>query len=159
MAYAFDIGSQIKAEAGFVLRLTSAAAGITTASTASLGEVIDRLSYPGNSVVNLVKVTAKIASTAASYITVGIRLEDADSSESTSFGEYTTEVQKYVGSTAAAAASTYQNVVVQNVDLSGAKRYIRQVVTIAPAATCSSGTTQAEGVLIFGGLPQMPSTY
>lgn len=159
--YAHDIGSQVAVLNGFTLALTSAAAGITTASTAALGQVIDRTALTGNyqSCKNTVALFSRATSTSGSaYCTVGISIEDADSSESTSFSAFTTSKSYTFGCTSEIAATNTYGTHSQDVDLSGAGRYIRQVVTITKVATSSADTVQAEGVLIFGGGSVLPAT-
>lgn len=160
MAYAYDIGSQIAVAHSYTLPLTSHAAGVTTASTESMGLVIDRQALAGDyqSVKSMVAVYFVGATTQTPGLTVTLKLEEADSSESTSFSAFTTAKTVTIGSTAAAAATNYYGKLEEDIDLSGAARYIRQVVTVANVATCSSDTCQAEGVLIFGGARILPAT-
>ena len=160
MGYVHDIGSQLTALHAYTLALTSAAAGITTASTASMGQVIDRLSYGDyNSMKSVVCLFSRITSTsAAGYATVGINIEHGDSSESTSMSAFTTQTTKVVGTTSNTAAANYYGFITQDVDLAGAKRYMRQIVTITKVATSSFDTIQAEGAFIFDGASITPTT-
>src|SRR5574343_822690 len=140
--HAHDIGSQLAVVGSYHLPLTSHAAGVTTASTEALGAVIDRLQFKSDftSVKSIVGLFFQGATTQTPACTVTLALEDAASSESTSFSAYTTATSKIVGSTAAAAAAVYNEYISQDVNLAGAQRYIRQVVTVINTATCSSDT-------------------
>lgn len=161
MGYAHDVGAGLAVVNAYTLALTSAAAGITTASTASMGEPLDRQSMGGHfqSVKSCVSLFARVTSTSGSgYCTVGLALEDADSSESTSFSAFTTATTLTLGSTSAAAATNYYGIHSQDIDLAGAGRWIRQVVTITKVATSSIDTVQADGVLVFGGASIIPAT-
>jgi hypothetical protein len=160
MGYAHDIGSQVAVVHSYTLALTSAAAGVTTASTASMGEPIDRLAMAGDfqSVKNCVSLFFRAATTATPANTVTIALEDSDTSGSTSFVAYTTATSKIIGCTSGLAATNYYGQHSQDIDLAGAGRWLRQVVTVINTATCSSDTMQAEGYLIFGGCSVAPAT-
>lgn len=161
MGYAHDIGSQLAVVAGIVIAPTSTT-GFTTASTASMGFPIDRQALAGDyqSVKSIVALfNRQISTSAAGYVTVGLRLEHADSSNSTSFtAAHTTATSIDVGCTSELAAANYSECHFQDIDLSGAKRWIRQVVTLARPATCSFDTVQADGVLVFGGGSVLPGT-
>jgi hypothetical protein len=160
MGYAHDIGSQLAVVHGYTLPLTSHAAGVTTASTESMGEPVDRLAMAGSfeSVKSCVAVYFVGATTQKAACTVTLALEDAASSNSTSFAAYTTATSKIIGCTSELAATNYYGIVSQDIDLAGADRWIRQVVTVINTATCSSDTTQAEGVLVFGGVNILPAS-
>jgi hypothetical protein len=155
-----DIGSQVAVVNAYTLALTSAAAGLTTSSTASQGEPVDRTTLTGNyhSVKSVVSLFSRAASTSGNaYPTVGLRLEESDSSGGT-YTAHTTEVGKVIGCTSESAALNSYCIHSQDIDLGGAKRWIRQVVTITKVATSSADTLQAEGLLIFGGPSVLPAT-
>lgn len=160
MGYAHDIGSQVAVVHGYTLPLTSHAAGVTTASTESMGEPIDRQAMAGDfqSVKNCVAVYFVGATTQTPALTVTLALEDADTSGSTSFVAFTTATSKTIGCTSQLAATNYYGVHSQDIDLAGAGRWVRSIVTVINVATCSSDTCQAEGFLIFGGASVCPAT-
>jgi hypothetical protein len=161
MGYDFDIGSQVAVAHGYSLSLTSST-GFTTGSTASMGDPIDLWAIGGNpkSCKSIVSLFNKQVSTSAlGYCTVTLKLETADSSNSTAFdAAHTTADSQSVGCTSEAAAANYSEFITQDINLDGAERWIRQVVTIARAATSSFDGVTAEGVLIFGGLSVLPGT-
>jgi hypothetical protein len=160
MGFAHDIGSQIASVCAYHLPLTSHAAGVTTASTEAVGESIDRLAMAGNfqSCKSVVGLFFTGATTQTAACTVTLALEDADTSGSTSFVAYTTAVSKIIGCTSGLAATNYWATITQDVDLAGAGRWVRQVVTVINTATCSSDTMEAIGVLEFGGCAIAPAT-
>lgn len=159
--YDLDIGSQLPVIHGYSLGLTSST-GFTTGSTASMGDPIDLWAITGNpkSCKSIVSLFNKQTSTSAGgYVTVTLALETADSSNSTAFdAAHTTAVSQLVGCTSQEAAANYSEVVLQDINLDGAKRWIRQIVTIARTATSSFDSVQGEGVLVFGGLSVLPSS-
>jgi hypothetical protein len=160
MGYAHDIGSRVAVVHGYTLPLTSHAAGVTTASTESMGEPIDRSAMADTfqSVKSVVALYFVGATTQTAACTVTLALEHAASSESTSFSVHTTATTKIVGCTSGLAATNYYSAHSQDIDLAGAKRWIRQVVTVINTATCSSDTCQAEGLLVFGGARVLPAS-
>jgi hypothetical protein len=160
MAHAYDIGSQLVPVGSYRLVLTSHAAGITTASTESMGKEIDLWQYKNHfaSCQSIVALDFVGATTQTPACTVTLRMEDADTSGSTSFVAYTTAVSKVVGCTSELAATNYIDTISQDVNLSGASRWIRQVVTVINTATCSSDTITAVGCLAFGGASILPPT-
>ena len=161
MAYDFDIGSQVVAVPGITIAPTSST-GFTTGSTASMGFPVDRLGMTGSfqSVKSIVALfNRQVSTSACGYVTVGLSLEHGDSSESTSFTEaYSTATSISVGCTSQAAAANYEELHYQDIDLSGCKRWVRQVVTLARPATSSFDTIQADGVLVFGGANVLPAS-
>jgi len=160
MGFAHDIGSRLAVVHGYTLPLTSHAAGVTTASTEAMGEPVDRLAMAGDfqSVKNCVSLFFTGATTQTAACTVTIALEDADTSGSTSFVAYTTATSKIIGCTSGLAATNYYGQHSQDIDLAGAGRWIRQVVTVINTATCSSDTIQGEGYFIFGGCVVSPAS-
>ena len=161
MGYAHDIGSQLAVLPGITIAPTSTT-GFTTGSTASMGFPVDRQALAGNyqSVKSIVSLfNRQVSTSAAGYVTVGLSLEHGDSSNSTSFtAAHTTATSIDVGCTSELAAANYSECHFQDIDLAGAKRWIRQVVTLARIATSSFDTIQADGVLVFGGASILPGT-
>lgn len=159
--YERNIGSQLAAVHSYSLGLTSST-GFTTGSTASMGDPIDLWAITGNprSMKAIVSLFNKQTSTSAGgYVTAAISIETADSSNSTAFdAAHTTAVSQAVGCTSQEAAANYSEIVTQDVDLSSAERWIRQIVTIARTATSSFDSVQGEGVFVFGGLSVLPGT-
>jgi hypothetical protein len=158
--HAHDIGSQLAAVNAITIAPTSST-GITTGSTGSMGFPVDRRAMASdfNSAKLVVSLFSRQVSTSGSgYCTVTLNVEDGASSESTSFSAYTTAVSYSVGCTSQAAAGNYQEIVSQDVNLAGAGRWLRALVTVARPATSSYDLIQAEGVWIFGGASILPAT-
>jgi hypothetical protein len=149
-----DVGRRLKVVAG--VSLTSAA--VPSSSGAALtGATIDRLGlgrmyYSCKSVGKgrFVGSTVQNVSLAASF---------QHSSDGTSWDSYSTatNASAAVGSTGATGAQAVEAIVEQNVNLAGARRYVRQVLTPSFSSGTSGDSAYFSGDVVFGGADERPA--
>ncbi len=140
------------------LRRLSAAATATAAgtgdSTTTTGATIDRFGFGAgrpNSMVFGVAYDATLAT--SKTLSIGYAVQDSD--DGVTFADFATATYATVatGTTAASVASgTFE----ANIDLSGAKRYVRGNFAVDLSAT-QTDTAAARAVGVFGGFDKLPA--
>jgi hypothetical protein len=150
----FNVGVRLKTALGTTsvsLSQTSAAA-----STGVNGQTIDRNTsgYKRYYSCKAALVASFVASSSQRTATVAVNVEH--SSDGTSWDSYTTGTAATFGST---NGTTHYQTAETNVNLNGARRYIRMVIGAPTYADCSSGqgVFSGAGVVVFGGADTLPA--
>jgi hypothetical protein len=133
---------------------TAATAGGTGDNTLVTGVIIDRAASGwAQSCVVAIPFTATLA--AAATLSVGGVLQDGENSGLSDAGTFATLTNAVVA-TGPSGGGTVTGVVELNVNLAGAKRYVR--LNFTPDLSASGTDTAAlSAVLVFGGATRLPA--
>ncbi len=153
----YDTGALFK---GFNM-FNPAVVTTTNDATAQNGYVVDRQFQNATGDLGDLYQSAKIvvpasySLAAAETVTIRLEVQHSDTTGSTTFATYankdgSTAVTDVFGDTASTAAQTGNVVTESDIDLRGAKRYLR--ISITPTLSAASAdTVDIAGVAVFGG--------
>lgn len=150
----FNFGVRAKT----VLGTTSVSLSQTsnTATTGVNGQTIDRNTsgYKRYYSCKAALIASFVAASSQRTATIAVNVEH--SSDGTSWDSYATGTAATFGST---NGTTHYQVAETNVNLNGARRYIRVVLPAPTYADCSSGqgVFSGMGVVVFGGADTLPA--
>ena len=159
----FNVGTRIKSKTALAVVITQTS---NTAATTQDGLTIDRNLSPLKRYYSCkVCIGGQFlygASSAHTATIAGFTFQH--SSDGTSWDNYTTNATTVVWGTSAAAASlttagTESDELEHNVNLNGARRYVRVQIPAPTFTDCSSGSVLTiGGTLVFGGADELPAT-
>lgn len=144
-----DIGAQLAPRACGGVEATAGGAGDATEKD---GQWIDRQGYLSATLVITYEATLGDGET----LSIAANLQDADDDQGTGAADYGDAIANAVVATGGTGGSTEVGQVRQDVDLSGAKQYVRGQFT----PDLSAGTTDVavvSAVLILGGADEVPA--
>lgn len=144
-----DIGAQITGRAAGAADVTAAGSGDNTEVS---GPYIDRRGFLSAKLVIHYKAVLQQDET----ISIAANLQDADSTGGSGLGDFGNAVANAVQATGGAGGSTEEGVVELDVDLSGAKQYVRAQFTPDLSAS-GTDTAIVSAVLILGGADVIPA--
>lgn len=154
MAATYDIGHYIKAMPGLPNTSVPSSSG-----AAFNGITIDRLALGRRYQSCRSAIQGRLTASTAQAAQVTPTFQH--SSDGTSWDNFSTATNPAltgIGSTASTGASqSTDGVAEQAVDLRGARRYVRQVGTVAFTLTTSGDSLAVSGMVIFGGADELPS--
>lgn len=149
----YDFGKTCKVVPAIapVTQNSSAAAAIT-------GLTIDRFALPRRYYSCRVATVGRLTGSTVQAATIANAFQH--SSDGTSWDSYSTETNQSgtIGSTGATGAQTTDGVAEQTVNLNGARRYVRVMPTPAFATSTSGDTLAVNGVIVFGGADELPTS-
>ena len=164
LAEQFGIGHRVKIRTS--LGNTAITQTSNTAATASTGEAVDRNESGLRRYYSCAAVVTGFYSAGSSQQTASATLTVQHSSDGTSWDNYSTATNPAVvvwGATSSGyangtTAGTETDSVKQNVNLNGARRYIRIQVPAPTYSDCSSGKQlNVHGLFVFGGADELPA--
>jgi hypothetical protein len=153
LAQQFDIGRYIHGTAALAPVTINSSAG-----AAQSGITIDRQAYGRGYHSASILAAVKLTGSTVQAVAVAVAFEH--SSDGSSWDSYSTgsNVSKAIGSTGATGAQAVNDVVNAPVNLAGARRYVRAVVTPTFSATSSGDTAALAAIAALGGADELPAT-
>jgi hypothetical protein len=153
-ARSYDMGRYIKAEAGLApTTVLSSAGGSATNGVTIDRQALSRQYYSCRSVI-----VGQLNGTTVQRVSLGAGIQH--SSDGSSWDNYSTGTNQSgsIGSSSAATTQAVSGVAEQVVNLRMARRYIRQQATPTFVSTSSGDSFAMQGVVVFGGGDEEPSS-
>jgi hypothetical protein len=160
----FDIASRVKVRTS--LGNTAITQSSASAPAATTGEAVDRNESGLRRYYSCAAVVTGFYSAGSSQQTASATLTFQHSSDGTSWDNYSTATNPSVvvwGATSSGYASgttagTETDSVKMNINLNGARRYVRIQVPAPTYSDCSSGKQlNVQGIIVFGGADELPA--
>lgn len=125
----------------------------TTGSSDVNGATIDRHALDNLYLSGVAAVTVAASLGAGETVSIAIGVED--SPNGSTWAEYQKDVVNVIGDPSSTGAQTVTDVATANIDLSGARQYVRLVVS--PDVGSTSASLAMSGVLVLGGSDKLPA--
>lgn len=160
----FDVAARLKVRTS--LGNTSITQSSAAAASATTGEAVDRNESGLRRYYSCAAVLTGFFTGGSSLATATATLTLQHSSDGTSWDNYSTATNPAVvqwgatssGNSANSTAGTETDSVKMNVNLNGARRYLRIQVPAPTFSDCSSGKSLAvQGIIVFGGADELPA--
>lgn len=160
----FDVAARVKVRTS--LGNTAITQSSAAAPSASTGEAVDRNESGLRRYYSCAAVVTGFFTAGSSAKTASATLTFQHSSDGTSWDNYSTATNPTAvvwgatssGYAGGSTAGTETDSVKMNVNLNGARRYVRIQVPAPTFSDCSSGSVlNVQGIIVFGGADELPA--